>query len=406
MADENADAPLSDAAPGSDTTTSSEGDYDFGDPGNSAFSEGSIAEIKTAAKPEPATPVAETPPAEPTPETPPAETATPAESAPTPEAAVPAETPPATAVPAAPVTPPAAPPEPTLSQEQMQRAQQLGLTPEYLSQFKDPAVGLLTAENLILRGLQAGRAQAPQAQPEPQPQQPPPVVIQAPAPLDEGAIKKFWMDQGFDETVADAQVQVQKDAHQARQQAYQLAQTNQQLAEFQKQQIAWQSQAYQEIQRLQNVEKAHQESLQKQMLVQAQETVQRDIAAWESAVDPAYKTHLTPEIKQQILEVADALNARETAKGVPFDKLPSIKSLCDQAMYAVLGPKLAAVSREQVREEVKAHQQQAIARPSSGGKPPKVTGLPAAVAFAERFAAEHPELYQSTGPDGRALDDI
>lgn len=285
-------------------------------------------------------------------------TATPAEPA------VPVEATPPGAAPGA-ATPPAS--GALYTDQQLQRAQAIGLAPEQLASFKDPETGLLMAENVAWRTYHNTLAQQQAAYTQqqqfaqqrqqvqvPQPPAPPPA-------LDENAVRKAWTDAGYEPAHAEMQVNIAREIHAAKMATHQQALNN-----FQMQQ--WAAQAYQ-----------HQTGLQQQLVAQQQahqaELIGRDFNEFKLAQAENVRGLIDAGAQQRIYAVAHAIGSQLVASGQP---VPDNKALFTQAMYATLGEKIVSTlstqATDKVRQEVKQHQGRSIPRPTAAGKAPTPKG--------------------------------
>jgi len=321
--------------------------FDFGDPSDDPPP--SDAPSETPAETPPETP-AETPAAEPAPE------------------AGAAAVPPTAAA----VSPPALQP---LSDSQYQRASQLGISPEALQAAGNPELVLAQMENVALRSAIAMRQQ--QVAPQQQQVQPP----QPPATPDFEAYRKGLLEKGYEENLADALVNQEKRIHELNLRQYE---TDRQIFERDR----WNAQAYQSVQNLHNQQ-------QQLMQRQAEELIHRDFNLFASTMDPKLKELATTDAgRREVFNKADIIIAGCMARGI---QPPSNTELFDQATKWAFADKLGNQAVEQVRAEVKAHQERAITRPTTGGKSAP-TGTPD-----ERAARLADEWYRKNGLMDRGL---
>ncbi len=287
------------------------------------------------------------------------------------------------------------PAAPAFSDAQLQRAASLGWGPDQLASFKDPEIGLLNAEKLALQthynAVAQQQIQAQQFAAARQPQAPPPQPPAPPPALDENAVRKAWLDAGYEANVADMQVGVAKDLHAARLETHQQA-----LQNFEMQQ--WAHKAY-----------AHQmgvaQQVQAQQVAYAQELITRDFADFKQALPESTRGLIDDAAQRAIFAAADYTLKGMMANGVPPNQLPDNKTLFRSAMYAALGEKivstLGAQAREKVREEVTQHQNRVIPRPSSASRPTAPGGIEAAGRAADDWYRKMGMGVQGSGFSGQ-----
>jgi hypothetical protein len=277
-----------------------------------------------------------------------------------------------------------APAAPVISDALMQRAAQIGYTPEVIATFKDPIqleAVVRTAENVAFQAYNVARQQqapAPVAAPVQQTLQLPPPPA---APVfDENAMRLDLAQKNFDPSLVEAIVGTAKQGHAQNLVSHQFATQNYNLmvARMRAQDdynAKTQQYMHGQTQQFQALQAQHQREL-----------IDRDYESFKSGLsESVQKLVNTPEARAQIMQTANMLLVGMAQTG---QQLPPNSVAFKTAMYAALGEKIQQTATETVREEVKTHRARATTRPSSasgGSKAELPLGVDRAAAYLENF---------------------